>query len=90
MTPDSERRNATAMYNPMLISEVKEMYPRFDWDNYFAALFRETDVTVGDDERIIVVQPDYFEASQMIEASDETVGKSNQLQSLKHHVNISS
>lgn len=73
MTPDSERRNATAMYNPMLISEVKEMYPRFDWENYFAALFLETDVTVGDDERIIVVQPDYFEASQMIEASDETI-----------------
>ena len=46
MTPDSERRNATAMYNPMLISEVKEMYPRFDWENYFAALFLETDVTI--------------------------------------------
>ena len=90
MTPDSERRNATAMYNPMLISEVKEMYPRFDWENYFAALFLETDVTVGDDERIIVVQPDYFEASQMIEASDETIGKSSQLQRLKQYITISS
>jgi len=73
MTPESERRNSTAMYNPMLISELKENYPRFDWGAYFTGLFDETNVTVGDDERIIVVQPDYFEATNTAEATPETV-----------------
>jgi len=62
MTPDSERRNSTAMYNPVLVSELKENYPMFNWATYFEAVFTETGVTVGDDERIIVVQPDYFQA----------------------------
>ena len=74
MTPDSERRNSTAMYNPMMVSELKENYPRFNWDTYFAAVFTETGVTVGDEERIIVVQPDYFMATQNMEASSELLG----------------
>ena len=32
MTPDSERRNATAMYNPMTVAELKENYNILDWD----------------------------------------------------------
>ena len=75
MTPASDRRNSTAMYNPMMISELKENYPNFNWGSYFEAVFSETDVTVGDDERVIVVQPDYFEATQNMEASVEVVGK---------------
>merc|ERR1712013_477893 len=71
MTPDSERRNSTAMYNPMLVSELKENYPMFNWATYFDAVFMETGVTVGDEERIIVVQPDYFQATQAMEASSE-------------------
>ena len=74
MTPDSERRNSTAMYNPMLVSELKENYPMFNWATYFDAVFMETGVTVGDDERIIVVQPDYFQATQAMEASSELLG----------------
>lgn len=73
MTPASDRRNSTAMYNPMMISELKENYPNFNWGSYFEAVFSETDVTVGDDERVIVVQPDYFEATQNMEASAEVV-----------------
>ena len=75
MTPSSERRNSTAMYNPMMISELKENYPNFNWGSYFETVFTDTDVTIGDDERVIVVQPDYFEASGNIEASTEVVGK---------------
>lgn len=71
MTPASERRNSTAMYNPMLISELKENYPNFDWTAYFTTVFTDTDVTVGDDERVIVVQPDFFEATQNMEPSTE-------------------
>jgi len=62
MTPDSERRNATAMYNPMTVTQLKENYASFDWSTYFASAFQETGVTVADDETVIVVQPDYFAA----------------------------
>ena len=65
MTPDSDRRNSTAMYNPMTLTEIKTQYnyPYFDWDVYFQSLFNPlTNITVGDDERIIVVQPDFFAA----------------------------
>jgi len=65
MTPDSDRRNSTAMYNPMTLAEIKTQYnyPYFDWDVYFQSLFNPlTNITVGDDERIIVVQPDFFAA----------------------------
>ena len=75
MTPDSERRNSTAMYNPMLISELKEMYPSFDWSVYFDGVFTSNNVTVGDDERIIVVQPDFFEATETLNTDLRIVGR---------------
>ena len=74
MTPDSERRNSTAQYNPMLISELKENYPRFDWSAYFEGAFTDTSVSVGDDERLIVVQPDYFAALQEMDVDDRILG----------------
>merc|ERR1711892_8313 len=73
MTPSSERRNSTAMYNPMMITELKENYPNFNWATYFEAVFSDTDVTVGDDERVIVVQPDYFEATGSMDESAEVL-----------------
>ena len=32
MTPASDRRNSTAMYNPMTIAEVKLLWPRLNFD----------------------------------------------------------
>ena len=32
MTPASERRNATALYNPMTVAELKENYKTINWD----------------------------------------------------------
>ena len=75
MTPDSERRNSTAMYNPMMVSELKAEYSMIDWDQYFSILFSSTNVTVGDDETIIVVQPDYFQQLQQISAEPAQIGK---------------
>ena len=75
MTPDSERRNSTAMYNPMMLSELKTEYSMIDWDQYFSILFSSTNVTVGDDETIIVVQPDYFQQLQQISAEPAQIGK---------------
>jgi len=67
MTPDSDRRNSTAMYNPTTVAELKEKFSRLDWNTYLDAVFAGTDVAVGDDERVIMVQPDYLESMQEIE-----------------------
>ena len=75
MTPESERRNSTAMYNPMMVSELKAEYSMIDWDQYFSILFSSTNITVGDDETIIVVQPDYFQQLQQIAAEPAQIGK---------------
>ena len=75
MTPESERRNSTAMYNPMMVSELKAEFSMIDWDQYFSILFSSTNVTVGDDETIIVVQPDYFQQLQQISAEPAQIGK---------------
>ena len=74
MTPDSERRNSTAMYNPISLAELKEQYGLFDWDTYLAGVFTNTNITIGDEERLIMVQPDYFINTQSIETTDEIVG----------------
>ena len=86
MTPDSERRNSTAMYNPMLVSEIKTAYPWFDWSLYFDSIFTANNVTVGDDERVIVVQPDFFQATQMLNASKDLMGKDLNLKSLQNTI----
>jgi len=72
MTPASDRRNSTAMYNPMTIAEVKLLWPRLNFDTYLANVFADTGVTVGDDETVIVVQPDYFEKSSLLEVDAAT------------------
>jgi len=73
MTPESERRNSTAMYNPMLVSELKQNYGKLNWDKYLGAVFQETDIQVQDTERVIVVQPDYLENAQQIDTDLETI-----------------
>ena len=77
MTPDSERRNSTAMYNPITLAELKETYSGFDWSTYFTSVFKNTEVEIGDDERFIMVQPSYFVAAGQVEESYETVGRNS-------------
>ena len=62
------------MYNPMTVSELKAEYSMIDWDQYFSILFKNTNVTIGDEERIIVVQPDYFEQLQQLAAEPVQIG----------------
>ena len=75
ITPESDSRNSTANYNPMLISEMKDYYPNFNWGAYFKTVFSATNVTVDDDERVILVQPDYFEAIESMDESAEVKGR---------------
>jgi len=77
LTPDSDRRNSTAMYNPITLAELKETYSWFDWSTYFSSVFKDTEVEIGDDERFIMVQPSYFVAAEQVEGSYETVGRTN-------------
>jgi len=73
MTPDSERRNSTAMYNPMTVAELNLHYAGFDWNKYFNTVFQDSGFSVDDSERVIVVQPDYLENTQQVETSPETI-----------------
>jgi hypothetical protein len=75
MTPDSDRRNSTAMYNPITVAELKEQYGHFDWDSYLAAVFESTGIQIGEEERLIMVQPDYFLNTQNIQTTKEVEGK---------------
>ena len=75
MTPDSDRRNSTAMYNPITVEELKEQYAHFDWDTYLGAVFADTNIQIGGGERLIMVQPDYFLNTQTVDASDTVMGK---------------
>ncbi|TRY79621.1 hypothetical protein TCAL_09039 [Tigriopus californicus] len=52
VVPDSERRNATEMYNPMTYTELKNKYPIF-WNDYFGRVFTDTDVVLEESETLI-------------------------------------
>merc|ERR1711884_151429 len=58
---EEDRRNATEMYNPTTLRALKEAYG-IDWDLYFSEVFQNTNVFVNDDEKIIVREPEYFDA----------------------------
>ncbi len=45
----------------------------FDWDTYFYTIFGDHDIDITDEERIIVVQPDYFTAVGELDVSEEVV-----------------
>eukprot|EP00094_Tigriopus_californicus_P009374 TCALIF_09039-PA protein Name:"Similar to ECE1 Endothelin-converting enzyme 1 (Bos taurus)" AED:0.18 eAED:0.18 QI:17/0/0/0.68/0.73/0.75/16/0/656 len=51
VVPDSERRNATEMYNPMTYTELKNKYPIF-WNDYFGRVFTDTDVVLEESETV--------------------------------------
>ena len=75
MTPASERRNSTAMYNPMLVSELSQNYAGFDWAQYLNVVFEKSGISLDETERVIVVQPDYFANAVGLEASPEVIGE---------------
>jgi hypothetical protein len=75
MTPDSDRRNSTAMYNPITVNELKEQYGHFDWETYLNSAFAAAGIAIGGEERLIMVQPDYFLNTQSIAVSDSVLGK---------------
>ncbi|XP_066143643.1 neprilysin-2 isoform X2 [Euwallacea fornicatus] len=57
--PSEKRRNATALYNPMTISEMQQKFPSIPWLEYINTLLAP-DITVTTDETIIVSIPNYI------------------------------
>lgn len=54
------RRNATALYNPMKLSEVQTRYPYIQWKHYINGLL-PSGLQIDDNEQIVVSVPTYFE-----------------------------
>lgn len=57
--PEDERRNSTEMYNPMTVKELQEKYP-INWMAYLTHVFGNTDVEITEDERIILIEPEFL------------------------------
>lgn len=58
--PNEERRNATALYNPMTIKEVQQKYPYNNWLQYFNDILPDVS-QVTEDEVIIVSVVKFFD-----------------------------
>ncbi|XP_008479985.1 neprilysin-2-like [Diaphorina citri] len=58
-SPETERRNATKLYNPMKITELQERYPSIPWTEYINTIL-SPNAQLKDDETIIVMEPEYI------------------------------
>lgn len=58
--PREERRNASALYNPMTVKELQEKYPFINWRDYINALLPQQ-VQIDENERVINSVPKFFE-----------------------------
>lgn len=57
---NEDRRNATALYNPMSIKEMQVKYPYLQWLDYFNVILKPTGLQVDESEIITVSVPTYF------------------------------
>merc|ERR1740129_386284 len=55
------RRNATRMYNPMLIKDLHTLAPMVPWLEYINNILTEDLLQVDENERVIVDEPGYFQ-----------------------------
>jgi len=58
--PREERRNETALYNPMTIQKVQELYPEIPLLQYIIDILGSADVTVDENEVVNVAVPKYI------------------------------
>ena len=54
--------------------ELKAMFSWFDWALYFDTTFGVNNLAIGDEETVIVVQPDFLLAAETLDRTPETVG----------------
>lgn len=58
--PNEERRNATALHNPMQVHAIQAAYPFVDWVRFINALLQPAELRVDANETIIVTVPTFF------------------------------
>ena len=58
--PKEERRNKTALYNPMSLKQVQELYPELPLIQYVNDILGAADVTVDETEVVNVAVPKYI------------------------------
>lgn len=59
--PDEERRNATALHNPMSVSHLQEIYPYIPWIDYINDILPDR-LNVSDEEIVVNTVPTFFAA----------------------------
>ncbi|XP_058117958.1 neprilysin-2-like [Anopheles ziemanni] len=59
--PREERRNATALYNPMTVKEFQQRYPHTEWVDYFNALLISSGIVIDENEVINLCVPTFME-----------------------------
>lgn len=75
LLPREERRNATLLYNPITLAELKtyEGLPP-SWTDYFQNLYKNTDLQLTEEERIVVTNFAYHEKlSELLKQTDKRV-----------------
>jgi predicted metalloendopeptidase len=58
--PKEERRNVTALYNPMPLSQVATLWPGVDWVKHVNNVLDSVNVTVTESEVVNVATPSYM------------------------------
>ena len=73
LTPREERRNATLLYNPTTVGELKtyeELPP--SWLEYFQTIFEVSDVIITENEKIVVTDFNYHQKlSDLLKKTDK-------------------
>lgn len=59
--PVEDYRDQDLAYNPMTLGDLAKKYPYFEWKKYLSYLLAPSNISVNDDELIIVTNPDYFD-----------------------------
>ena len=68
--PRELRRNATALYHPMTLTELSNSIPLLNWTHYVNKLLTEDVLQVDANERIVVNTPGYLQNLTQILASE--------------------
>ena len=68
--PRELRRNATALYHPMTLTELSNSIPLLNWTHYVNKLLTEDVLQVDSNERIVVNTPGYLQNLTQILASE--------------------
>ena len=59
-SPPSSLRDPVETYNNMTLGSLANLWPDFDWVHSFQYIFAHHNVTIDEDEEVVVLTPNYF------------------------------